>query len=200
LDDRATVYPFLKFFDQIVPRLAGKLMERQIQGWQFKGAEQQIEHTLVLQPSGASLALKGRVDRLDTRGEALAISDIKFTNPAVLKKRLADPLSQPQLPAYQAMLNSPGAQLDFLGLHKDKVDWVSFPPLSNEFSEQGFKSWGEVLLSQLATELNSFFQGKAVWQANPGEACEYCAVRGVCRPETHPAFNEGMNGEEGEDD
>lgn len=200
LDDRATVYPFLKFFDQIVPRLAGKLMERQIQGWQFKGAEQQIEHTLVLQPSGASLVLKGRVDRLDTRGEALAISDIKFTNPAVLKKRLADPLAQPQLPAYQAMLNSPGAQLDFLGLHKDKVDWVSFPPLNDEYSEQGFKSWGEVLLSELATELNSFFDGKAVWQANPGDACEYCAVRGVCRPETHPAFNEVINGEEGEDD
>jgi ATP-dependent helicase/nuclease subunit B len=200
LDDRATVYPFLKFFDQIVPRIAGKLMERQIQGWQFKSAEQQIEHTLVLQPSGAALALKGRVDRLDTRGDALAISDIKFTNPAVLKKRLADPLTQPQLPAYQAMLNSPAAQLDFLGLHKDKVDWVSFPPLSDEYREQGFQSWGEVLLSELACELNSFFEGKAVWQANPGDACEYCAVRGVCRPETHPAFKEVMNGEEGDDE
>lgn len=200
LADQATVYPFLKFFDQIVPRLAGKLMERQIQGWQFKGAEQQVEHTLVLQPSGASLALKGRIDRLDTRGDALAIADIKFTNPTVLKKRLTDPLNQPQLPAYQAMLNSPDAQLDFLGLHKDKVDWVSFPPLSDEYREQGFGSWGEVLLSELARELNSFFEGKAVWQANPGDACEYCAVRGLCRPETHPQFNENIAGEEGDDE
>jgi RecB family exonuclease len=200
LNDRATVYPFLKFFDQIVPRLAGKLMERQIQGWQFELAEQQLEHTLVLQPSGASIQLKGRVDRLDQRGDSLAISDIKFTNPTVLKKRLAEPLSQPQLPAYQAMLNSPEAQLDFLGLHKDKVDWVSFPPLSDEYKEQGFNSWGEVLLSELSTELNSFFEGKAVWQANPGDACEYCSVRGVCRPETHPAFNQADAGEEGDDD
>ncbi|MEK9816404.1 MAG: PD-(D/E)XK nuclease family protein, partial [Limnobacter sp.] len=84
LDESSKVYPFLKFFDKIVPRLAGKLMERQIQGWQFKGAEQQLEHTLVLQPSGATLTLKGRVDRLDVRGDALAIADIKFTNPAVL--------------------------------------------------------------------------------------------------------------------
>ncbi len=200
LAQQATVYPFLKFFDQIVPRLAGKLMERQIQGWQFKGAEQKVEHKLVLQPGGASLALKGRVDRLDMRGDSLAISDIKFTNPAVLKKRLADPLSQPQLPAYQAMLNKPGAQLDFLGLHKDKVDWVSFPPLSDEYREQGFESWGDVLLSELSQELNSFFEGQAVWQANPGDACEYCAVRSVCRPETHPAFNGGDAGEEGEDE
>ncbi|MEW6204765.1 MAG: PD-(D/E)XK nuclease family protein [Pseudomonadota bacterium] len=200
LPDQAMVYPFLKFFDQIVPRLAGKLMERQIQGWQFKSAEQQLSHTLVLQPSGVSLELKGRIDRVDTRGDALAISDIKFTNPTVLKKRLAEPLSQPQLPAYQAMLNSPSAQLDFLGLHKDKVDWVSFPPLSDEYREQGFQSWGEVLLSELSRELNSFFEGKAVWQANPGDACEYCAVRGVCRPETHPTFNEAMAGEEGGDE
>lgn len=200
LDDRATVYPFLKFLDQIVPRLAGKLMERQIQGWQFKGAEKQIEHTLVLQPSGAALSLKGRIDRLDARGDELAIADIKFTSPVVLKKRLVDPLSQPQLPAYQAMLNSPSAQLDFLGLHKDKVDWVSFPPLSDEYREQGFKSWGEVLLNELSTELNSFFEGKAGWQANPGDACEYCAVRGVCRPETHPTFNEVMADEEGGDE
>jgi ATP-dependent helicase/nuclease subunit B len=200
LAQQATVYPFLKFFDQIVPRLAGKLMERQIQGWQFKGAEQKVEHKLVLQPGGASLALKGRVDRLDMRGDSLAISDIKFTNPAVLKKRLADPLSQPQLPAYQAMLNNPGAQLDFLGLHKDKVDWVSFPPLSDEYREQGFESWGDVLLSELSQELNSFFEGREVWQANPGDACEYCAVRSVCRPETHPAFHGGDAGEEGEDE
>jgi len=200
LDDRAKVYPFLKFFDQIVPRLAGKLMERQIQGWQFKGAEQQLEHTLVLQPSGATLTLKGRVDRLDFRGDALAIADIKFTNPAVLKRRLEDPLSQPQLPAYQAMLNNPGAQLDFLGLHKDKVDWVSFPPLDDEYREQGFQSWGEVLISELSSELDLFFEGRAVWQANPGDACEYCDVRGVCRPETHPLFDDGVAGDEGDDE
>lgn len=182
LNDRATVYPFLKFFDQIVPRIAGKLMERQIQGWQFKGAEQQVETALMLQPSGVSLTLKGRLDRVDERGGELAISDIKFTKPTVLKKRLGEPLSQPQLPAYQAMLNNPNAQLDFLGLHKDGVDWVTFPPLTDDWRELGYQSWGEVLISELTRELDSFFTGKEVWQANPGEACEYCAVRGLCRP------------------
>jgi len=190
LNDRATVYPFLKFFDQIVPRIAGKLMERQIQGWQFKGAEQQVETALVLQPSGASLNLKGRLDRVDERGDELAISDIKFTKPAVLKKRLSEPLSQPQLPAYQAMLNNPNAQLDFLGLHKDGVDWVTFPPLTDDRRELGYQSWGEVLISELTRELDSFFTGKEVWQASPGEACEYCAVRGLCRPVVDTSLTE----------
>lgn len=203
LNDRATVYPFLKFFEQIVPRVAGKLMERKIQGWQFKGAEQTVEHPLMLQPSGAVVTLKGRVDRLDVRGQELGISDIKFTKPSVLKKRLQEPLSQPQLPAYQAMLNSPSAQLDFLGLHKDEVDWVTFPPLADEWQEQGFKSWGEVLLGELTHELDRFFSGTAVWQANPGDACEWCAVRGVCRPESLPEFAAGSSNEalsEGGDD
>jgi ATP-dependent helicase/nuclease subunit B len=200
LPERATVYPFLKFFDQIVPRVAGKLMERKIQGWQFKGAEQQVEHALTLRPGGAVLALKGRVDRLDVRGDALAISDIKFTKPKELKKRLEQPLSQPQLPAYQAMLNNATAQLDFLGLHKDEVDWVTFPPLADEWRQQGFNSWGEVLLGKLACELDTFFSGKTVWQASPGEACEWCAVRGVCRPESMPDFAGEPQGAEGDDE
>lgn len=188
LTDRTTVYPFLKFFEQIVPRVAGKLMERKIEGWQFKGAEQAVEHPLTLQPSGAVVTLKGRVDRLDVRGQALGISDIKFTKPSVLKKRLQEPLSQPQLPAYQAMLNSPTAQLDFLGLHKDEVDWVTFPPLTDEWRLHGFNSWGEMLLSELSQELDRFFSGKAMWQASPGQACEWCAVQGVCRPDSLPGF------------
>ena len=93
------------------------------------------------------------------------------------------------------MLNSPAAQLDFLGLHKDEVDWVTFPPLSDEWRQHGFNSWGEVLLGELAHELDRFFSGTAVWQANPGDACEWCAVRGVCRPESLPEFAGGASSE-----
>lgn len=196
LTDRATVYPFLKFFDQIVPRVAGKLMERQIQGWQFNSAEKEIDQPLTLQPGGQVVRLKGRIDRLDVRGEEFAISDIKFTHPKELKKRLGEPLSQPQLPAYQAMLNKPDAQLDFLGLHKDGVDWISFPPVADEWREQGFQSWGEVLFSELTRELDTFFAGQAVWQANPGDACTWCAVKGVCRPNIEAPGAE----EEGDDE
>lgn len=196
MDSRATVYPFLKFFDQIVPRVAGKLMERQIQGWVFADAEKILSHALTLQPGGASITLKGRVDRLDVRGNEIAITDIKFTNSTVLKKRLAEPLSQPQLPAYQAMLNKPDAQLDFFGLHKNSVEWLTFPPLSDEWRELGFQSWGEVLFSELARDLNTFFTGQTEWQANPGPACEWCSVRGLCRP---ALVEPGLMEEEGGD-
>lgn len=200
LNDRATVYPFLKFFDQLVPRVAGKLMERQIQGWQFVAAEKQVEHAITLQPSGRSIALKGRVDRLDARGDSLAISDIKFTNPSVLKKRLLEPLSQPQLPAYQAMLNRPNAQLDFLGIHKNKVEWVGFPPLGDDWREQGFHCWGDVLFADLACKMDVFFSGMAVWQANPGDACTWCDVRGICRPDSSIGDAPELTSDEDEDE
>lgn len=186
LAERSIVYPFLKFFDQIVPRVAGKLMERQIQGWQFRAAEESLQHELKLPSSPVPIVLKGRVDRLDVRGESIAISDIKFKKPSELKKRLADPLSQPQLPAYQMMLGSPDAQLDFLGLHKEGVEWVRFPELPDEWREAGFQSWGEVLFSELTRELNRFFSGEEIWPASPGKACEWCSVRGVCRPAVSP--------------
>jgi ATP-dependent helicase/nuclease subunit B len=98
------------------------------------------------------------------------------------------------------MLNNNTAQLDFLGLHKDEVDWVSFPALAEEWQLRGFHSWGEVLLSELSQELDTFFSGKTVWQANPGDACEWCAVRGVCRPESLSGFATESAGEEGDDE
>jgi hypothetical protein len=180
--DRAIIYPFLKFFGQIVPRVAGKLMERQIQGWQFKAAEKEVVMTLKLQPSGYIVNLKGRIDRLDQRDDSLAIADIKFTNPTVLRKRLEQPLSQPQLPAYQVMLNHQSTQLDFLGLHSDNVDWVTFPSMSDDWKALGFLSWGDVLVSQLSTDLDHFFSGQVEWNASPGEACRWCDVKGICRP------------------
>lgn len=200
LADRATVYPFLRFFEQIVPRVAGKLMERHIDGWRFKAAERQVEHALPLQAGGMSIHLKGRVDRLDERAGALAISDIKFTSPNVLKKRLQEPLSQPQLPAYQAMLGDPSARLYFFGLHKDKVDWLEFPELPEEYSAQGYRSWGEVLMAELSTALDRFFETDEPWQANPGEACTWCPVHGVCRPQTLAGADRLLDGQELEDE
>ena len=186
--DRAKVYPFLKYFGQLVPRVAGKLMERQIAGWSFRQVEQQVSGELPLRKFDRVVGLVGRVDRVDERAGQLGIVDIKFTKPSELKKRAATPLAQPQLPVYEMLLNAQPAQLEFLGLHKDEVDWVPFPELPDDLREQGFQSWGEAMLHQLITEMQSFFDGETFWQANPGEdVCQWCTVKGVCRPDLNGA-------------
>ena len=183
LNDQAALYPFLRFFDQIVPRLAGQLIQRLAQGWHFQSAEEKVHGTLTLQPSGKSIDLRGRVDRVDQQNGRLSIADIKFKDPSTLRAALKNPLDLPQLPAYQAMLDQPGAQLVFLGLHSKRVEWVPFPDLPGDYVSAGFKSWGEVLFHNLSQQLDAFFNGRQAWQAKPGQACKYCRARGVCRPE-----------------
>ncbi len=186
--DRAKVYPFLKYFGQLVPRVAGKLMERQIEGWSFRQVEQQVSGELPLRKFDRAVRLVGRVDRVDERAGQLGIVDIKFTKPSELKKRAAAPLAQPQLPVYEMLLKAQPARLEFLGLHKDEVDWVPFPDLPDDLREQGFQSWGEAMLHQLIIEMQSFFDGDTLWQANPGEdVCQWCTVKGVCRPDLNGA-------------
>ncbi|HEX4880521.1 MAG TPA: PD-(D/E)XK nuclease family protein [Limnobacter sp.] len=182
LEEQAVLHPFVAPFERLIPRIAGRLMARAMDGWQFEDAEVKVPGQLELPTLARRITLHGRVDRLDRRGQALCISDIKFKHPRLLRKLADEPLSAPQLPAYQAMLNEPDAQLSFLGIHKDEVEWVDFAPLPPELATQGFASWGDVLMTQLQLDLAQFFSGTVPWQARPGDACTHCDVLGICRP------------------
>lgn len=182
LTEQAKIYPFLVFFNRLIPRIAGKLIERSIQGWVLYSAEKRVSADLPLGTSGQMLKFSGRLDRMDKRGAELAITDIKFKAKKVLSQLAAEPAASPQLPAYQAMLGAHEAKLMFLGIDKNDVDWIEFPPYEGEAL-----SWGDALWKQLSVDMEQFFLGhpsrNATWQANPGQACDWCDARGVCRPD-----------------
>lgn len=187
LRQQSIVHPFMAQFELLVPRIAGRLMNRQMEGrWTFSSAEAKVEGVLPLPSLNAQVVLKGRLDRMDQRGEHLALSDIKFKKPTELKKQAADPLSAPQLPMYQRLIEEKTGlacrDLSFLAVHKDAVDWIEFAPLSDEYAAQGFTTWGDVLFAQIQRELDTFFAGEQAWPAQPGEACTWCDVKHVCRP------------------
>jgi hypothetical protein len=73
--------------------------------------------------------------------------------------------------------------LSFLAVSQDGVEWIDFEPLPEAEKQKGFSSWGEVLFEQLSQELDAFFSGEQSWLARPGEACVWCDVRHVCRPD-----------------
>ena len=187
LKEQSVVHPFMAQFELLVPRIAGSLIKRRTEGkWIFSAAETLLAGAIQLNGLGRCVGLKGRVDRVDARDGAVSITDIKFKSLSVLKKQAADPLSAPQLPIYQRLLaNTTGqgvAQLSFLGIHKDNVAWVEFAPVSDEYTAQGFESWGDVLFAHLEQALDSFFSGNQPWEARPGDACTWCDVVGICRP------------------
>ncbi|WP_284281578.1 PD-(D/E)XK nuclease family protein [Limnobacter litoralis] len=187
---RLTLYPFMRFFESIIPRLAGRMIQRQAGGWQFESAETPLQGELALPRAGKSIRLSGRADRIDRKGGALGLVDIKFTRPEKLKAQLGkngDPLALPQLPAYQALLGMAGQaveELSFLAIHKDKVDWLPFPATAEFEAYEGTSTWGEALFQQVSADLDQFFSQSSSWQATPENGgCAYCAAYGICRPE-----------------
>lgn len=182
LPEQAKIYPFVVFFNRLIPRIAGKLIERSIQGWVFDSAEKRVSAALPLGESGKALTFSGRLDRMEKRGGELAISDIKFKAKKILSQLAAQPEAAPQLPAYQAMLGAHQAKLLFLGIDKNDVDWIEFAPYEGEAL-----SWGDALWKQLSTDMAQFFLGHpthaANWKLKSGPACDWCEARGVCRPE-----------------
>lgn len=194
LNEQARIYPFVVFFNRLVPRIAGKLIERSIQGWVFHAAEKRVSAVLPLGDSGQVIKFSGRLDRMEKRGGEVAIADIKFKAKKTLGQLAAEPQLAPQLPAYQAMLGTHHAKLLFLGIDKNDVEWVEFAAY-----EGGDLSWGDALWKQLSVEMEQFFLGhenveigrqtsgqsnaNALWQLNPGPACDWCEARGVCRPD-----------------
>lgn len=183
LAEQGILHPFIAVFNRLLPRVAGLLMGRFMQGWRMETAEARVEGVMPLVQTGVDLKLSGRVDRLDRQASQVSIVDIKFKQLHVLKKMAAEPLSAPQLPVYQALLNEPSAELVFMGIHQDDVAWVPMPPPSQEQSEQGHGSWGEVVWHTLAQALDRFFSAQQDWQATPGEACAYCDAHWICRPD-----------------
>lgn len=175
---QATIYPFKVFFESLLPRLAGRLAARAGDGWQVQTPEQEVSGALTL-ASGQRIELRGRVDRLEKRGADFSIVDIKFKAADQLKKLAKEPLGSPQLPAYQALLDLHGAQLHYLSIDKESVQWIEISPPEDE---QGIQSWGQALWSQLNQDLDVFFSGQT-WTMQPGDACTYCSAFGVCRPQ-----------------
>lgn len=175
---QATIYPFKVFFESLLPRIAGRLAARAGDGWQVQTPEQEVSGSLTL-AGGQRIELHGRVDRLEKRGADCSIVDIKFKAADQLKKLAKEPLGSPQLPAYQALLDLHGAQLHYLSIDKESVQWIEIPPPEDE---RGFQSWGQALWSQLNQDLEEFFSGQT-WTMQPGDACTYCSAFGVCRPQ-----------------
>lgn len=188
---RVTLYPFLRFFESIIPRLAGRMIERAAAGWRFESAETPLQGDLHLNKTGKAIRFVGRADRIDQKAGALGLVDIKFTRADKLKTQLGkkgDPLALPQLPAYQALLNASGKSVDelaFLSIHKDKVEWLPFPQTTDFDEYAGHSSWGEALFARISVELDDFLAQHKAWRATPENGgCAYCSAFGICRPDS----------------
>jgi len=140
-------------------------MENETQGWRYAEAESQFDWQL------EGVRLKGRIDRLDTRGEEKLVLDYKTQSDTVLRNKLKEPGEDVQLACYAYAHEA--ADAGFVSIENGKVKLVA--PKEDV-----------PLLAQLNVErlerVMANIRGGAGLPANGVDAvCGYCEMRGICR-------------------
>lgn len=135
------------------------------EGWRYAGSEQAFDWPL------EGIRLRGRIDRLDVRGEERLVLDYKTQSDQLLRSKLKEPGEDVQLACYAYVHEA--ADAAFVSIENGKVKQVA--PKDNV-----------PLLAQLNAERLELVMGEmrrgSGLPANGIDAvCGYCEVRGVCR-------------------
>ena len=139
--------------------------ESEAQGWRYAEAESAFDWEL------EGVRLRGRIDRLDARGEEKRVLDYKTQSEQVLRNKLREPGEDVQLACYAYAHEAAGAA--FVSIENRKVKLVE-------------PKHDVPLLAQLNTErlvhvMNSIRGGAGMPANGIDQACLHCEMRGVCR-------------------
>ena len=161
--------PYTAGFEAFARRYLSWLVETESQGQRYvQGeAEFKIEPFLGL----PRLQLEGRLDRIDEDSKGTMLIDYKTGSLDSLKKRVADPLEDTQLAVYAALHATERA--GYLAL--DNKDAIVF--VEHEAVDQS----AAILIEGLGDDLHDMRDGAPLPALGEGMACEFCAMRGLCR-------------------
>ncbi len=140
-------------------------MDNERQGWRYAESETPFDWQL------EGIRLRGRIDRLDARGEENLVLDYKTQSEQVLRNKLKEPGEDVQLACYAYAHEAAGAA--FVSIENGKVKMVEprhdVPQLAQ-------------LNAERLVHVMERIRGGAGLPANGiDQACAHCEVRGVCR-------------------
>ncbi len=140
-------------------------MESEAQGWRYAESESPFDWQL------EGVRLRGRIDRLDVKGEEKLVLDYKTQSEQMLRNKLKEPGEDVQLACYAYAHEA--ADAAFVSIENGKVKLVQ-------------PKHDMPLLAQLNVErlehVMAEIRGGAGLPANGIDAvCGYCEMRGVCR-------------------
>ncbi|MFZ2301049.1 MAG: PD-(D/E)XK nuclease family protein [Gallionella sp.] len=139
--------------------------ESEAQGWRYAEAESEFDWQL------EGVRLRGRIDRLDVRGEEKLVLDYKTLDAQKLSNKLKEPGEDVQLACYAYAHEA--ADAAFVSIENGKVKLVEpkhdVPLLAQLNAERLVQAMGDL-------------RGGAGLPANGIDAvCGYCEMRGLCR-------------------
>jgi ATP-dependent helicase/nuclease subunit B len=139
--------------------------ENEAEGWCYTEAEKNFEISL------DDVQLRGRIDRLDKRGEAMRVLDYKTQSDQLLRNKMKEPGEDVQLACYAY---SEGVQeAAFVSIENGKVRAISPPHDIAQLAQLNTQR-----LQQVMTRIRS---GTGLPANGVDEVCRYCEMRGVCR-------------------
>ena len=157
------------------------LEDHESQGMAFVAAETEhrVLHTVGEGGSAWPLELFGRIDRTDrqTTADGMApvtwLLDYKTESRGRTQQRVKEPMEETQLAFYGALLEDNVVRAAFVSLSEsDGVKTIHHPDIG---------AARQALLAGIQSDLRRIAAGVPLRALGDGDACDFCAVRGLCR-------------------
>jgi len=155
-----------------IPGYISWQLAREQEGWRWQEGE--LARTLDIPLAGErSLVLRGRLDRVDSKGDSLAVLDYKTQTTDALKKKLKQAGEDVQLPCYALLLGEMPQQAAFVAVDEETVRQVE--------PDEDIAELAEANRERLRDMFNALYQGAPLPAQGTSQVCEYCEMRGLCR-------------------
>ena len=144
------------------------LGEHEAAGWAFDAAES--ERRVPLGP----IELVGTIDRIDRRADGLRlVLDYKTENSQRTKDRIRSPCEDTQIAFYAALLEDDELEAAYLNLSEKEG--------SKAFMQKDIVALRDALVQGIREDMGRVAQGASLPALGQGDACTWCAARGLCR-------------------
>jgi ATP-dependent helicase/nuclease subunit B len=154
-------------WDKIQPAYIDAWLAHVSQGWRYESGETDFSVPHSVEGLG-EITLHGRVDRVDTKGDARYVIDYKTSAAQNLKKKLKTPDEAVQLPFYAWLCEAAAAYLPI-----------------NETPVAALELDGETDVAAISLRLPDLLEAIAQHAALPAHGidavCKHCEARGLCR-------------------
>lgn len=185
-DEQGAAADFLLFaaaFERMAPLYLDWWRKERAAGVDVRRMETPFEAALpAFDLQAQPLMLQGRIDRLDRLGTASPaqpawrIVDYKTRSAGRLQALVRQPTEDTQMAFYAAALELAGLDgsiaASYLALEDRAVEEIVHPEVQETAS---------ALLAGLASDLSRIAAGAVMPALGEGEACDWCAARGLCR-------------------
>lgn len=156
---------WLARWDQSLSAYLAWQLEGEAEGWRYAEAETKFDWPL------EGVNLRGRIDRLDVRGDEKRVLDYKTQSDIVLRNKLKEPGEDVQLACYAYAHEA--ADVAFVSIESGKVKSVA--------PKEDASLLAQLNVERLEQLMSALREGAGMPANGIAAVCAYCEVRGVCR-------------------